>query len=318
MDPAAEPAPIEPARTEPFHRDAVASPVEPPMVGVGAPADHVPASPPFDHVPASPPYDPYAWGAPGGPPSRPSPAWMEFPPDRPPPRWGIGDLFAGLGVWLLASFAFAIPAVVASGGSGELTGLWSVLALTGSWTGMVGWLVYASRRKGFGTLARDFGFRFRWVDPFIGFGAGFVTLIVVGIAAQVIGQLAGEPPPDNTEAIFGGQEGNTLGLVLLGIGAAIGAPIVEELFFRGLALRALERRFGPIVGVAGSTVVFALLHFQLGTVVSSVTLLLVIGGYAVVLAVLARSFRRLGPSIFAHMTINGLSVLVLVYTTLRI
>lgn len=308
MDPAAEPARPEPARTEPFHRDAVATPVEPATVPVGSATEGAPASPP---------YDPYAWGAPGGPAPRPSPPWMEFPPDRPPPRWGIGDLFAGLGMWLLASFVFAIPAVVASGGSGELTGLWSVVALTGSWTGMVGWLVYASRRKGFGTLARDFGFRFRWVDPFIGFGAGFVTLIVVGIVAQVISQLAGEPPPDNTDAIFGGQQGNSLGLVLLGIGAAIGAPIVEELFFRGLALRAIERRFGPVVGVLGSTVVFALLHFQLGTVVSTITLLVIIGGYAVVLAVLARAFRRLGPAIFAHMTINGLSVLVLVYTTLR-
>ena len=200
---------------------------------------------------------------------------------------------------------------------GEVTGLWSVVALAGSWTGMIGWLFYASRRKGCGTLARDFGFRFRWIDPLIGFGAGFATLIVTGIISQVIAQLAGEPPVGNSDAIFGGQEGSSVGLVLLALGAAIGAPIVEELFFRGLALRAIERRFGPVIGIIGSSTVFGLLHFQPGTWVSVVTLIVVIGGYAVVFSILTRAFRRLGPAIFAHMTINGIGVAVLVYTTLR-
>ena len=87
-------------------------------------------------------------------------------------------------------------------------------------------------------------------------------------------------------------------------------------FFRGLALRSIERRFGPVVGVIGSSLLFTLLHFQPASWVSIVTLLLVIGGYAVVLALLARAFRRLGPSIFAHMTINGIGVALLVYTEL--
>jgi membrane protease YdiL (CAAX protease family) len=260
-----------------------------------------------------PPYDPYAWS----PQPKPNPAWMELPPDR-PPRWGIPDVVIGIALWFVASIVFAVPGIVASGGSGEIKGVWTVVALVGSWAGMVGWVVYASRRKGTGTLARDFGFRFRWIDPLIGFGAGFATLIVTGIISQVIAGLAGEPPADNTEAIFGGQEGSSVGLVLLAVGAAIGAPIVEELFFRGLALRAIERRFGPVVGVVGSSAVFGMLHFQPGTWVSMVTLIAVIGGYAVVFAVLTRFFRRLGPAIFAHMTINGIGVALLVYTTLRI
>ncbi len=226
-------------------------------------------------------------------------------------------MFAGLAAWLAGSILFAVPAIVASGGSGEITGLWAVVALVGSWTGMVGWVVYASHRKGLGSLARDFGFRFRWIDPVIGFATGFATLIATGIFSQVVAGLVGEEQASNTEQIFGGQQGNTVGLVLLAIGGAIGAPIVEELFFRGLALRAIERRFGPVVGVVGSSLIFALLHFQAGTVASVATLLTVIGSYAVVLAILARSFGRLGPSVFAHMTINGIGVAVLVYTTLQ-
>jgi membrane protease YdiL (CAAX protease family) len=246
---------------------------------------------------------------------------MELPAS-PPPRWGIGDVLIGLALWLIGSILFAIPGVVAAtvdlapGEEPQITGLWSVVALVGSWTGMVGWLFYASRRKGFGTLARDFGFRFRWIDPAIGFAAGFATLIVTGLVSTAIAAAAGEEPVGNAEAIFGGQEANPVGLVLLAIGGAIGAPIVEELFFRGLALRSIERRFGPVAGVIGSSLVFTLLHFQPGTWVSIVTLLLVIGGYAVVLAVLARAFRRLGPAVFAHMTINGLGVAFLVYSEL--
>lgn len=243
-------------------------------------------------------------------------------PAEPAPRWGIGDIFIGLALWLLASIAFAIPGLVAGaadaapGQDPQIAGLWSVLALVGSWTGMVGWLFYTSRRKGSGTFARDFGFRFRWIDPLIGFGAGFATLIATGILSALIAAAAGEEPVGNAEAIFSGQEANPVGLVLMAIGGAIGAPIVEELFFRGLALRAFERRFGPVVGIVGSTLVFTLLHFQPGTPVSTATLFLVIGGYAVVLALLARWFRRLGPSIFAHMTINGIGVAFLVYTEL--
>ena len=266
-----------------------------------------------------PPYDPYAW-VPPGPPPRSNPPWMRFP-DQPTPRWGIGDVFIGLALWLLTSTVFAVPGVaadLAAGGNGEVTGLWSVLALVGSWTGMVGWLLYACKRKGFGSFARDFGFRFRWIDPLIGFGAGFATLIVTSIVGAAIAAAAGEEAAGNAEAIFGGQAANPVGLVLMAIGGAIGAPIIEELFFRGLALRAFERRFGPVVGVIASSLVFTLLHFQSGSAVSIITLLVVIGGYAVVLAILARTFARLGPAIFAHMTINGIGVALLVYDQLHV
>lgn len=40
------------------------------------------------------------------------------------------------------------------------------------------------------------------------------------------------------------------------------APVVEELFFRGLLLGALRRRWGTGVAVVGSSLVFGVTHFQ--------------------------------------------------------
>ena len=59
------------------------------------------------------------------------------------------------------------------------------------------------------------------------------------------------------------------GLVVLAVLVCVGSPVVEELFFRGLLLRALLgklRRLGPRLGPAVSIVitalVFALVHFE--------------------------------------------------------
>jgi membrane protease YdiL (CAAX protease family) len=303
MDDRAAPQPDQQPDQQP---DPVSAPGDRPSPLPGAPLPGTPTA-----------YDPYAWGrAPK--PIRPSPPWMQHPADW-APRWGIGDIFFGIGAFLLASVVFAIPGVVVALSEAErpedaqVGGFWALLALVGSWSGLLLVLLWASRRKGFGTFARDFGFRFRWVDPILGFAIGFVTLLATGLLADLIARLFDDDPVGNAETIFAGQEANTAGLVAMGIAAAIGAPIVEELFFRGLALRAIERRYGAVVGVIGSTILFTLPHYQGGSAVSVISLFAVIGSYALVLAVLTRLIERLGPAVFAHMTINGLGVAVHVY-----
>ena len=54
-----------------------------------------------------------------------------------------------------------------------------------------------------------------------------------------------------------------LGVVLLIVVVVVGAPVVEEIFFRGLALRAFEWRLGHRVGLVVSAIVFGLVHLQL-------------------------------------------------------
>ena len=96
------------------------------------------------------------------------------------------------------------------------------------------------------------------------------------------------------------------GVVLLIVLVVIGAPIAEELFFRGLLLRALEKRFDTTVAVIVSSVVFGITHFQ-ALQFPALT------AAGVVFALLVVRTDRLGPAIVAHMAFNAATVSVLVW-----
>ena len=83
-----------------------------------------------------------------------------------------------------------------------------------------------------------------------------------------------------------------------------GAPVVEELFYRGLLLRSLQRYLadGPAVVLSG--LVFAASHFEL----LQLPALAVVG---VFLAVLVVRTGRLGPAIWCHIAFNTVTVVAL-------
>jgi membrane protease YdiL (CAAX protease family) len=91
---------------------------------------------------------------------------------------------------------------------------------------------------------------------------------------------------------------------MLAVVVIVGAPVVEELFFRGLVLRSLQRRFGDGWAVAGSAVAFGLAHFE----PLQLPALVVLG---VVLGVLALRTGRLGPGMFAHGAFNAITIIAL-------
>jgi membrane protease YdiL (CAAX protease family) len=270
-----------------------------------------PSPDPWGAPPVCPPYPDDVVVPPAAPPSGPGAGddWMGFD-DGYRPRWGIGDVFLGLFVWLLATFAFSVPLVMAKVDAGLI----DIVGLAGSWLGLIGYLLVISRWKGLGSFRLDFGFRFRFIDPVLGIVAGFVAVILSEIVVSVVAQLLDSEPGGNAKAIFSGQSANRFGLVVLALMATFGAPLVEELFFRGLTLRAVERRFGAIIGVIGSSTVFALLHWQGASIGTALSLVGAIFTYGVVFALLARWQARLGPAIVAHMTVNGISSAVLVYS----
>ena len=51
-------------------------------------------------------------------------------------------------------------------------------------------------------------------------------------------------------------------MLLLVLIVGVGAPIVEEIFYRGLLFRSIENRFGTWPGIIGSGVIFGSSHLR--------------------------------------------------------
>ena len=58
------------------------------------------------------------------------------------------------------------------------------------------------------------------------------------------------------------RAGSDAEVVLLVLMVVVGAPIVEELFFRGLVLRSIQARWNDGLALVASALLFALVHFQ--------------------------------------------------------
>ncbi len=86
----------------------------------------------------------------------------------------------------------------------------------------------------------------------------------------------------------------------------VGAPIVEELFFRGLLLRSLLGRTPPPVAIVVSAVLFGLAHFEAVQFAG-------LAAFGVVLGVLAWRTGRLTPGIGAHAAFNAAAVISVVH-----
>lgn len=233
-------------------------------------------------------------------------------------RWGIGDVLIGLALWVLAG-VLAIVLIVAVGGvdvtqtAGDSLPLGVlVVSLTSGWVGFAGWPIVATRWKGQRSLAKDFGLSIRPIDLAWGLLGGVVALAISAIAGIVWVILADEPAPSNSA--FLPERPGAATIVVLVVLVALCTPVVEELFFRGLFLRSVGRRWNLTVGVVASSVVFGLLHWTGGSIGHALFIAGATAAYGAVFAILViNADGRLGPSITAHIVVNlvGVSVALL-------
>jgi hypothetical protein len=86
----------------------------------------------------------------------------------------------------------------------------------------------------------------------------------------------------------------------------VGAPIAEELFYRGLSQHAIAKRFGARLAVFLGAAFFGFSHLQ-------PLQFLGLFAFGLVLGFLTERFDRLGPAIFAHMGFNMTAAVVLVW-----
>lgn len=214
-----------------------------------------------------------------------------------PVRWGLGDAAAGYAVAIIASGLLGSLWLAAADRTAlGLGGL--ALAQVGLWTGFLGAPLYSARVKGSGSLAADFGLAFRRFDAPIGLLAGvasqlvLVPLVYLPLRPFVDTGGLGRPAQELADSATG------LGFVALAVVVVAGAPVVEELFFRGLLLSALERRVGRAWALAASSAVFGVTHFQLLQLPG-------LAAFGAVLASLTLRSGRLGPAVWAHVGFNA-------------
>ena len=185
--------------------------------------------------------------------------------------------------------------------------LTSQLAL---WIGFVGAPVVASRRHGTGAVGRDFGLG--WPtgrEVLLGLAGGLVgrvvSLLVVLPYVLVAHDRAGSEPP----TVLGTQPKGIDGWAVVVVLAVVGAPLVEELLFRGLIQGAFSRRIGAVPALFVTALIFAGVH----TVNEGPIAPLLIFPSAVVLGWLRYRTGRLAAGMVAHATFNAsLFVLLLV------
>jgi uncharacterized protein len=92
----------------------------------------------------------------------------------------------------------------------------------------------------------------------------------------------------------------------------VGAPFFEELFFRGVVLGVLTRRWGARVAIVVQAGMFALVHYRYGmTLALTVTTWSQIAVAGLFLGVLKWRYERLGPGMVAHGLFNALAIVVL-------
>lgn len=206
--------------------------------------------------------------------------------------------FAGI---VLAG-VLGVIAIVATGeedGPALLVG-----SFVGLWIPLVGAAILASHAFGSRSPKRDLGWSLRpqdlWLGVVVGL-AGLVAATAVQLALSPFEELTG------TNTNFIEEQSETLvGTIVVVTSTLIGAPIVEELFFRGLVQHALARL--RMLAVVIQAFVFGLIHVTPEEGVGNIGIVLGVGTFGFVLGLAVRRYGRLGPAIIGHAVFNAAAV----------
>jgi len=216
----------------------------------------------------------------------------------------LGDAFLGFGVAIVAGgLALSVLLALRPGLDESLTGL--VVGSLATWLAFVGVPVAVSRQRGTGRLRDDFGLWIRPRDALLGFPIGVATqlllvpLLYAGIGLFVDTSSLSEPANDLM------ARGSGVGLAVVFLVVGVGAPIAEELFYRGLFQGAAISRLGAVPGLLLVAALFGAAHLQ---VLQFPGLFLA----GLVFGLLTWRTGRLGSAIAAHSGFNLVAAVVVV------
>ena len=216
--------------------------------------------------------------------------------------WGLPHVVVGLFLSLFATALFSV-AVFAVGGYDSQTELpLSLIALlqVPLWTGLLGVPFWLVTRSGV-SWATDLGFTFQRSDVLSGLavGVGAQAVLVPLLYTPILFFTDDLDVSENARTLVDKADG--LGIALLFLVVVVGAAVIEEIFFRGLMLRAFEDHWHPRVALVASSVVFGLIHFQ-PLQFPALVMFGLISGH------LAQRHGRLGRAVWAHVGFNAWTV----------
>lgn len=193
-----------------------------------------------------------------------------------PTTWSAWDgLWAMLGAFLIGN------AVALAAGALDLfdSGPVFLLLVASPWVAMIGWPIWVTKRRGNGPVV-DLGLRLTGIE----FGAGLVGGIIAFIVAIITGvislSLFGEFSSTAAQEAQRIAQTNPLWvLVVFAVLVVVGAPLAEEILFRGLIWSGLAKRgVRPWLATLVSAIAFALLHFEPERMLILVSVGVVLGG----------------------------------------
>ncbi|MEM9134048.1 MAG: type II CAAX endopeptidase family protein [Actinomycetota bacterium] len=195
-------------------------------------------------------------------------------------------VIAAVAVLVLTQLVGLIWAVIMAGiiWSGEVPDPFTpsavVLLTVGLWAGYGIGSAWLATSLGDGPGA-EYGATIKLADVPVGAAIGVgLQIAVLPLLYFVIGRFIDIDPSESARELVNQADG-VLDLALLVVAVVVMAPLVEELFFRGLLLQSIDRAIGPVPAVLISSVVFALVHvepivlpglFLFGVVASVITL----------------------------------------------
>ena len=178
-----------------------------------------------------------------------------------------------------------------------------LFSLAPGWIALLGgaWVFAAAR----GHSRPGWRLSFEPVDVPIGLATGVLLQIpVIVVLYTVLQAIFGEFALSNRAQTLIDQVDNPLKVIAVFAFIAVGAPVVEEIFYRGLVQRALVDRFGAVVGIGVAGITFGAVHFSLVEFPA-------LAAVGITFGILYHRTGRLATPIIAHIAFNSFTLIVL-------
>lgn len=214
---------------------------------------------------------------------------------------------AWLGAWLLAQLLVSIVMAISGEPSDEFPTSIRILAsaLVASWTAYLAVLWAVSERAGSGDPIADYAIH---IDPrdLIAVPVGVITqLVLVPVLYLPLrsvwpGTFTHDRLEERTRDLV--EVAGDSSVLVLAFLLVVGAPVVEELVYRGMIQRSLAARISEPLALVLASAWFAVIHFQMLELPGLFVAGLVFGGCLLVTG-------RLATAIIAHAAFNATALL---------